>query len=145
MTIDIAQLLPRSHSNQNTHRLVVITAEAQPDEFARLEITTADALAAARDALRAFEAEPVSDRPLQSTMRGMNELVGKGRVIGTSFQDLATDALQCIESTATEQGSDQLTRTELALRKALALSQRVSDLLAAERDIGWHRGIGRDR
>lgn len=144
MPTNIADLLPRSLSTQNTHRLVVITAEAQPDEFARLEITTADALAAARDALQAFKEDPIPDRALQSAVLSLSDLVGKSRVIGSEFQDLAHQALDRIAFIATEDRSEQFARIERHLREALALSRRVSDLLAAERDIGWHRGIGRN-
>ncbi|MCR9111580.1 hypothetical protein [Marivita sp. XM-24bin2] len=69
MHIDTKTLLPSSIPNQNTYRLVMINAKAHPDEFTRLEMTTADALAAARAALAAYHADPIADRALQAVIR----------------------------------------------------------------------------
>jgi hypothetical protein len=144
MPINIADLLPSSFPTQNAHRLVVVNAEAQPDEFARLEITTADALAAARGALRAFEDAPIDDRALQRAVRALADQVSKGRVLGDGFRDIAAEVLNHL-ARLEGQASPQIARIQRSLGDALTLSYRVSDLLAAERDIDRHRGITRDQ
>lgn len=144
MSIDITTLLPSSFPGQNTHRHVVFTAEAQPDEFARLEIAAADAIAAARAALRAFEADPIADGTLKAEFRVLADFVVKRRVLGEDFVELAEEMVQHLAQIGSETPSDQIASIQRLLADALALSRRVLDLLAAERDIGWRRGIGRD-
>ncbi|PWR04041.1 hypothetical protein DKT77_03060 [Meridianimarinicoccus roseus] len=145
MHIDTKTLLPGSIPTQNTHRLVVITAQAHPDEFARLEMSTADALAAARAALAAYHADPIADPALQPVIRALDDVIGRGRVLGPAFHDLADEALRYLSQIEADTMSATLCAIQRPLGEALTLALRLSDLLAAEREIGWHRGIDRDR
>jgi hypothetical protein len=124
---------------------VAITAEAHPDEFARLEMTTADALAAARAALAAYQADPIADPALQPVIRALDDLIGRGRVLGPTFHDLADEALRHLSRIEAHTMSDKLCAIQRPLGEALTLALRVSDLLAADREIDWHHGIGHDR
>lgn len=67
MPNNITRLLPSSFPTQNTHRHVVFNADTQPDELARMAILTADAIAAARAAVRAYEEDPILPESLGIT------------------------------------------------------------------------------
>ncbi len=144
MNQTLTDILPTSFPVQNTHRHVVFRAEAEPDEFARVEMMTADAIKHARTALKI--GKKISDtegRAFRYAVDNLGNYVVKGRVLGNGFREDVSELLIHMDQAAG--APDQLmSDMSAALGLAMALSQRVADLLAAERDVGWHRGIRAD-
>ncbi|WP_340110337.1 hypothetical protein [Pikeienuella sp. HZG-20] len=141
MPTDIMRLLPNSFPSSNAHRHVVYTADTQPDELARAPILTADAIAAARAAVRIYEADPIADEALDPAFRALAELVRTRQVLDDDFIELADEMLQRLARIGSEASSGQVERIQRHLTDALTLSRRVLDLLIAERDIGRIREI----
>ncbi len=144
MNQTLTNILPTSFPVQNTHRHVVFRADAEPDEFARMEMMTADAIKHARTALKiGKEISDTEGRAFRYAVDNLGTYVAKGRVLGTGFREDVSELLVHLDQA--ESASNQLTSDmSAALGLAMALSQRVADLLAAERDVGWHRGIRSD-
>ncbi|WP_340108450.1 hypothetical protein [Pikeienuella sp. HZG-20] len=147
MSIDITTLLPNSFSTQNTHRHLVFTAEARPDELARAAISTADAIAAARAAVRAYEAESIAEGVLDPTFRMLADLVRKRQVLDDDFREAVEEALEYLSGfTADDPPMEQrIVRLQGFLADALALSHRVADLIVAEHDIRRRRSLSAKR
>ena len=69
--------------------------------------------------------------------------MSRGRVLAHDFREDVSEILIHLDQ-AEPGNSDDMVDMHTTLTLALTLSQRVADLLAAERDIGWHRGIRND-
>ncbi len=134
---------PTSFPTQNTHRVVLFQPDAIRPDFERLEDICADAVAAARTAFEATDRLPhplfkLIERPLAT----LAEAVSRRRVLSDDYRFALGDMLRALA--AAEIGDAEADLHYLlctALRDALNLSNRVSDLLAAEKDIGWQRGM----
>ena len=140
-----SQFLPSSIPIQNNHRLIVVNAEAEPDDFTRLEVLTADAISHARTASEAGKAIcTAGNRAFHYALEELAEHVAKRRVLSNAFRETVA-AVQCHLDRATEGQPDKIAPAmSEALKRSIALSLRVTDLLGAERDVGWHRGIRQD-
>lgn len=145
MRRNISQILPSSIPIQNNHRLVVVNADAEPDDFIKLEVLTADALAHARTASEAGKAICTSgNRAFHYALEELADHVAKRRVLSNAFLETVDEVLGHLERATEGQPDTIAPGMSEALKRSIALSLRVTDLLAAERDVGWHRGIRQD-
>ncbi|MCB1335966.1 MAG: hypothetical protein KDK10_00395 [Maritimibacter sp.] len=134
---------PSSFASGSSHRVALFP---QPtSDFEKLEDMLADAIGAARDAV---QHAPMLDyecfKPLQTWMADIEKCIDQGRLLSPDFRrpcDAALSSLRKNQPSADAASAHEHMTNGLAT--ALQLSYRVSDLLAAERDIGWHRGVGR--
>lgn len=144
MNKTLTNILPTSFPVQNTYRHVVFNAEVEPDEFPRLEMMIADAIKNARVALKIGKGINLSQgRSFLLAIDNLANHVSRGRVLAHDFREDASEILIHLDQ-AEPGNSDDMIDMHTKLTLALTLSQRVADLLAAERDIGWHRGIRND-
>ncbi|SMP37186.1 hypothetical protein [Shimia sagamensis] len=135
--------IPTNIPTQNNHRVALYLPDQSQSDFDRLEDMTADGLAAARRALCAMKHwQNPTNRALLAEVAELTNSVAKRRLLNDRFCDAASAVIAhmshgCFEA---EPGADagQITHD---LNQALHLSNRVRDLLAAERDVGWHRGM----
>jgi hypothetical protein len=137
--------MPTNFPTQNNHRVVLFFPEQSRDDFDRLEELTANGLRAARNALRLLqELKLPGDRALHANIAEFGEALEQRRLLNDQFRTIAASLLQRLGLQDPDEGTtetlDQIMRD---LQEALSLSHRVSDLLASERDVGWHRGNGR--
>jgi len=137
--------MPSNFPTQNNHRVVLFLPEQSRDDFDHLEELTANGLHAARDALQSLqELKLQEDRALYADIAELGETLEQRRLLNDQFRTIAASLLRRLGLQDPDKGTteplDQIMRD---LQEALSLSHRVSDLLAAERDVGWHRGIGR--
>lgn len=133
--------LPTTFPSQNTHRVVLHQQALPGTDFERLEDLTADATAAARRALEEVDKLPYElVQAHQRSIKMIGDFVGKRRVLSQDFRNAAELVLRALAradvADEAAQAHDAVMRN---LRDALNLSHRVADLLAAERDIFWHR------
>ena len=134
---------PHHIAATNTFRLVHHTQDEQARDFDRIEDLLADGLAAARAALEALELLPHEMlKPIETWHRAVTEQVGRRRLLNDQFRGDAEEILRRLAridvAEADARAHDAVLRR---LRDAVNLSHRVADLLAAEKDIGWHRGF----
>jgi hypothetical protein len=137
--------MPNSFPTQNSHRLVVFQPDLRGTDFDRIEDIAADAITAARSAVAAVENLPYDIfKPLQTDEKILRDAVERRRIltddVRLAMEDMLRQLARVESDEATAPRLDMLMRS---LRDALEGSHRVADLLAAEKDIGWHRGIGR--
>lgn len=137
--------MPSNFPTQNNHRVVLFLPEQSRDDFDHLEELAANGLRAARNALRSLEELKLrEDRALYANIAELRETLEQRRLLNDQFRTIAASLLRRLGLQDPDEGTteplDQIMRD---LQEALSLSHRVSDLLAAERDVGWHRGIGR--
>ncbi len=134
--------MPNVFPAKNAHRIVHFSPDRIVD-FDRLEDLLADAIRAAHAAMNALDELPWEDwKPVETWRRELVKKLEARRILNDDFRHSAQMILQELakrESTE-PQSLDYVVRR---LRDALNGSLRVADLLAAENDIGWHRGIGR--
>ncbi len=113
------------------------------DDFDRLEELTADGIRSARKALEDLRSLAIQFE--RSTAAGVTELrqaVEKRRLLNDRFVDAAYALkTQIADMEHPEDCAEIFDRIAQELQQAISLSNRVRDLLAAERDVGWHRGI----
>lgn len=147
MPNNITRLLPSSFPTQNTHRHVVFNADTQPDELARVAILTADAIAAARAAVRAYEEDPILPESLGITFRALADLVRQRRVLDDDFREAAEEALEHLSRLRTDdpQIEQKIDHLRSSLGEAVARSHRVADLITAEHDIRRRRSLSARR
>lgn len=137
--------MPHSFPTQNSHRLVVFQPDLRGTDFDRIEDIAADAITTARSAVAAIEDLPYDIfKPIQSYEKILRDAVERRRIL-TDDARLAMEEMlrQLARVEPDEATAALLDRLMRSLRDALESSHRVADLLAAERDIGWHRNIGR--
>ncbi len=134
---------PTHFPNDNSHRVALFLQPTDRDDFDRLEELTADGLQAARKALEDLTSLTMQlDRTATANLTELRQAVEKRRLLNDRFVDAATDLRTQIGGMEhREDCAEIIERVEQELKQAIALSNRVRDLLAAERDVGWHRGI----
>lgn len=136
-------MVPTTFPAQNTRRLVHFHPDVQRSDFARIEDIGADAISAARTALAQLGTLPTTlFNRLAPHLVTFGEAVERRRVLNEEFRRTLADMLRTLEGADVD--SEDAHPHDLvcrALRDALDLSHRVADLLAAEKDIGWHRGF----
>jgi len=137
--------IPTSFPAQNNHRVALFLPEQPRDDFDHLEELTANGLSAARNALRLLqELKFQEDRALYANIAELRETLEQRRLLNDQFRTIAASLLRGLGLQDSDEGTKEtLYEIKCDLKEALNLSHRVSDLLAAERDVGWHRGIGR--
>jgi hypothetical protein len=144
--------LPTQYPGQNTHRIVLFHPDGGKCDFDRIEDIGADAINAGRTAcalIQVLHHEVV--RPIYSRVIAIQTHLDKRRVLNADYLNLAAIILRHLEGFADSnpdlvisgEESNRIANAAAQLREAIALSNRVLDLLAAEKDVGWHRGLGR--
>lgn len=132
---------PNSYPTQNTHRMVHFFDAPRHTDFERIEDLLADAVRHLRAALVAMEALPYeSFKPVQSWHRDLGRHAETQRLLTEDFRHAAHAALRELARQNPEAAPELLDRLQRDLRDALEASHRVSDLLAAEREIAACRG-----
>ena len=94
---------------------------------------------------------PATRRPVYSRFTEFKKHLDKRRVLNEDYLNVTGAILRHLEGI--DHSDETLVRTQAEsnllinivnlLQEAIDLSNRVLDLLAAERDVGWHRGLGR--
>lgn len=137
--------MPATFPTQNSHRIVVHQSDLRGTDFERVEDLAADAVAAARGAIRDAEDLPYDAfKPVEQALADLASAVERRRVQNDEFRLAAETALQGLARVEpAEPDAAAFDRVRRRLRDALNLSHRVADLIAAERDIGWLRRLGR--
>ena len=136
---------PNAFTAQNSHRIALFQPDVARPDLDRIEDIGADAIGTARMAAAYLEELPhQTTKSIQSVIRTITTQVEKRRVLTDDFRHAVTLVLKHLarEEYIDEMASD-LDHAMRCLRDALNLSHRVQDLLAAEKDIGWHRGLER--
>ncbi|WP_270733106.1 hypothetical protein [Shimia sp. Alg240-R146] len=134
---------PTHFPNDSSHRVALFLKPAERDDFDRLEELTADGLQAARKAVEDLTNLQIQfDRTATANLTELQQAVEKRRLLNDRFVD-AANALrtQLAGMEHPEDCAEVFDRIAQELGQAIALSNRVRDLLSAERDVGWHRGI----
>ena len=142
---------PTSYPTQNTHRVVLFRQDVPATDFDQLEVLTADALAKARDAIALMRELPwdIAQR-CQCDLKCLEKQVERRRVLTDDFRNPLGSMLHSLARADVPEPSDsdaagnqtpaalhdQVMR---ALRDALNLSTRVSDLVAAEQELHFAR------
>ncbi|MEC8196781.1 MAG: hypothetical protein VX228_10770, partial [Pseudomonadota bacterium] len=134
---------PTHFPNDNSHRVALFLQPTPRDDFDRLEELTANGLQAARKALEGLASLTIQlDRSTAADVTELRQAVEKRRLLNDRFVD-AAHALRTkiADMEHPEDCAEIFDRISQELQQAISLSNRVRDLLAAERDVGWHRGI----
>jgi hypothetical protein len=139
----LKNLLPSSFPAGNTHRVVLFQAPTEPPEFERLEEMTADAAGHIRDALALIDALPGDHSyALQGAAKELRWHLDERRVLNDCCQLACDDFLDRVCQIQQELGAHEvLAAIHSKVAAAVRMSRRVGDLLAAEKDVGWHRGL----
>jgi hypothetical protein len=137
--------IPTTFATQNSHRLVVYQPDRRGTDFDRVEDIAADAIAATRAAVAALDDLPYEIfKPFQTHEKILRDAVERRRILTDDIRLVMEEMLRHLARLDPDDATAALLERLVGrLRDALEGSHRVADLLAAERDIGWHRGIGR--
>jgi len=83
-----------------------------------------------------------SGRSLAADLAELTRSLEMRRLLNDRFIDAASGVLCHLSQGAFQEATpEQIERAIHDLTEAVDLANRVRDLLAAERDVGWHRGI----
>ena len=134
---------PTSFPISNSHRVALFLPEQPRDDFDRLEELAANGLRATRTALQVLKAMPhQSDRSLTANLAELTKSLEMRRLLNDRFIEAASGILCHLSQGAFQEATrKQIERATHNLTEAVDLANHVRDLLAAERDVGWHRGI----
>ena len=134
---------PTSFPVGNSHRVAHFFPQQPVRDFERLEEILADAIAAAREAMARLDTLPQTLwKPIEAEARALRAQIGKRRLLSDDFRHAAEAILRRLARADIPEDAAEIAHLAAhRLRDALNLSHRVADLIAAERDIGWHRGI----
>ena len=119
-----------------------VTLETKTSDFERIEVIGADALLAARNAWDSIDDLPTDVAvDLDHKIRALRQIVEANAMLKESSRYLVSDLLRHLEARR-----EQIDRSHQFgifdhLCTALRHSQRVADLITAERHIGRSRGI----
>lgn len=132
-------------SAQNSHRIALFQPDVARPDLDRIEDIGANAIGTARTAVAYLEQLPYETaKPIQGLIRTITTQVEKRRVLTDDFRHAVASVLKHLaREDYTDKMAPDLDQAMRCLRDALNLSHRVQDLLAAEKDIGWHRDKGR--
>ncbi|MDP2520909.1 hypothetical protein [Shimia thalassica] len=135
---------PTSFPAQNNHRIGLFLPEQAKDDFDRLEELTADGLKLARATVKPLKkCQHSVERRISANIVELLTSVEKRRLLNDRFREAANGIVECFESQDIDGlDADIIRQVIVDLKKACEISHRVCDLLAAEKDVGWHRGIG---
>ena len=119
-----------------------VILESKATDFERIEVIGADALLAARIAL-----DWIGDLPTDLSVEfhrkieGLRQIVETNAMLKDTSRHLVSDLIRQIEARRNEIDPSQDIASLDPLRTALRHSQRVADLITAERHVGRARGI----
>lgn len=132
--------LPTSYPQGNTHRIVLHRPD-DAQEFSRIEDILGDGLRRLRRAMSIDELPTEAGLMLEPCARRVRELVvSKRRLLSDDARHHVGTHLAAARRWAGEHGSTPaLDRLVEDLAAALEASEWVADLIAAEREIAWHR------
>ena len=125
--------------SENMHH---VTLESQATDFERIEVIGADALLAARIAL-----DWIGDLPteiavdLHRKIEALRQIVETSAMLKDTSRHLVSDLIRHLEARHHEIDPALQVGIFDQLRAALRQSQRVADLITAERHVGRSRGI----
>lgn len=125
--------------SENMHH---VTLELQATDFERIEVIGADALLAARIAL-----DWIGDLPteiavdLHRKIEALRQIVETSAMLKDTSRHLVSDLIRHLEARHHEIDPSLQVGIFDQLRAALRQSQRVADLITAERHVGRSRGI----
>lgn len=130
--------IPPSFPQNNSHRVALFHEPTPRDDFDRLEELTANGLRAARSALEMITASEVAfDRRRAANIAELRQAVEQRRLLNDRFVETARAIHNDLEQADRSELSGLSVRQVIQdLRDAISLSNRVRDLLAAERDVG---------
>lgn len=136
-------LAPTLFDTKNNHRVVHFFPETQPRDFDKIEDLLADATRAARDGLEAFEQMPRDEiARLDLVARTVRAAISKRRLLDETVRDGLRALLHALARIEPDDRTAEVhDRASRRLRDALNGSERVEDLIAAEREIGRARSI----
>lgn len=134
---------PTTFPAQNSHRVVQFNGENPKTDFERLEDIAADGLRALR---RALDLLPELPTPvfngLHAETKALRAHIDRRRLLTDQCRLDLEVCLTRIDGMALEDDqAPEIARLAHLLGQALGASHRVADLLAAEKEIGFHRGI----
>lgn len=137
--------MPKTFPKQTSQHIVLFQPDQRSPDSERVEDIAADAIAAARAAAALLEDLPYEIfKPMQAYGEILRQAVERRRILTDDVRLAIEEMLrQLARAEADDPIASLIDRMMRRLRDALEGSHRVADLLAAERDIGWHRGIGR--
>ena len=134
---------PNTFPTQNNYRIALFQPDIARTDFDRIEDIGANAISSARCAVGQLEHLPhASIKPIDGFVRTIRTSVNQRRILTEDFRHAVLLVLKHL--VREDRGDEIAGDLELSmrhLRDALNYSHRVQDLLAAERDIGRHRGI----
>mgnify|MGYP001568421474 CR=1 FL=1 len=125
--------------SENMHH---VTLETKASDFEGIEVIGADALLAARIAL-----DWIGDLPteiavdLNRKIQGLRQIVESNAMLRDTSRHLVGDLIRHLEARHHEIDPSLQVGIFDQLRAALRHSQRVADLITAERHVGRARGI----
>ena len=125
--------------SENMHH---VTLETKASDFEGIEVIGADALLAARIAL-----DWIGDLPTDLSVEfhrkieGLRQIVETNAMLKDTSRHLVSDLIRHLEARRNEIDPSQDIASLDPLRTALRHSQRVADLITAERHVGRSRGI----
>jgi hypothetical protein len=133
---------PQIWPGDNSFRVAVFQPDLH-DDFQKIEITLADAIASARAAIEAMHnLRPETVKPLEQARRNLAAKVDARRVLNDDFRHEAKIVLCSLARVDPEVEDSRILDTVMrGLRDAHEGSHRVADLIAAEKDIGRQRGV----
>ena len=119
-----------------------VMLETKVTDFERIEVIGADALLAARNAWSAIRALPTDLAvELHRKIEDLRKIVETNAMLKDSSRHLVSDLIRLLEARRNEIDPSLQVGIFDQLRAELRHSQRVADLITAERHVGRARGI----
>lgn len=138
-------LYPAAVAQAHTYRVVHLQPDQAATDFERLEDLLADGLGAAREALTAPGLPRGAEAAMGQPLRLLREhVLGRRRLLSEPCRGALASCIAAARGWSEEHGPTPVLEAVVGgLERALAVSHRVEELLAAEREIGAARGICR--
>lgn len=118
-----------------------VAVEMRQNDFERIEELGADAMDAARLALDTLV--KIDGFALSRELNDLRKIVADRAALSQTSRFLLADAVAAIHPLIETDPTGLIVVARDHLARCLRLSERVADLLAAERHVGFCRGIGR--
>ncbi|MGP3699708.1 hypothetical protein [Rhodobacter sp. NSM] len=137
--------IPTTIPAQNNHRVIHFSGDAPRPDFERLEELAADGVAAARRAMALVALLPTHlFNPLQEQLKMLSPHIRRRRLLSERAWEelqLFVGELVRLQPQGPDEGAEPVAEIGRLMRDALDASHRVADLVAAEREIAWLRGV----
>ena len=133
--------LPTSFPTTNTHRIVLFQPDIAQSDFDRIEDLLADGLGCVRAALKMMQDIPGDlVLPLQPAEKALRQAFEKRRLLADDMRNAIERWVREAERLTRARGDDPvLGGIQDLLAEAVRLSDRILDLLSAERELEWRR------